>query len=260
MLLPDKWIYRVIVAVALAGMALPLLGTLLYSLADVWIDTFLPQSYTLKWYIELFLSDRFITSLMNSVFISVSALLVTVVLVVPTVFVIHYYFPSMKGVMNLLILTPFAVPPVVSSVGLMQLFSSEPLALTGTPWILIGAHFSVALPFMYRAIANNMGTMNLNDMVDAAHILGASTWRVFFQVIVPNVKKGLMVSIFLCFSLLFGEFVFASLLVGARFETVQVFLYNVRHYSGHFSSAIVIGYFALVLLMTSLAIRLGKEK
>lgn len=48
--------------------------------------------------------------------------------------------------MNLLILLPFAVPPVVSSVGLLQIYADGPLPIIGTPWILIGTWFTVVLP------------------------------------------------------------------------------------------------------------------
>ena len=113
---------------------------------------------------------------------------------------------------------------------------------------------------MYRAIANSMNAMNLEDMVEAAHLLGASTFRIFFYIVVPNARKGLVVSLFLCFSLLIGEFVFANLLAGTQYETVQVYLFNVRHESGHYSSAIVISYFALMLVMTMLAIKWGSRK
>eukprot|EP01030_Chromulinospumella_sphaerica_P007855 gene7855-7688_t len=149
--------------------------------------------------------------------------------------------------MNILILLPFAVPPVVSSVGLLQLYGSGPFAMVGTPWILIGCYFTVALPFMYRAITNNLQAINLRDLMDAAQLLGASTFQAAFLVVLPNLRKGLMVALLLSFSFLFGEFVFANILVGTRYETLQVYLNNMRNSSGHFTSALVISYFLFVL-------------
>lgn len=190
----------------------------------------------------------------------IAALALALLLILPLLFVVNYHFPRLDGVMNVLILLPFAIPPVVSSVGLMQLFASGPLPILGTPWILIGCYFTIALPFMYRAITNNLQAINLRDLMDAAHLLGASTWRAAFMVVLPNLRKGLMVSVFLSFSFLFGEFVFANLLVGSRYETLQVYLYNMRNDSGHFTSALVISYFMFVLLMTWAANRLNKDK
>ena len=144
--------------------------------------------------------------------------------------------------------------------GLLQIYGSGPLAMVGTPWILIGCYFTVALPFMYRAITNNLQAINLSDLMDAAHLLGASTWKAAFLVVLPNLRKGLMVSLFLSFSFLFGEFVFANLLVGTRYETLQVYLNNMKNSSGHFNSALVISYFFFVLLFTWAAGRLNKDK
>jgi len=149
---------------------------------------------------------------------------------------------------------------VVSSVGLLQLYGSGPMAMVGTPWILIGCYFTVALPFMYRAITNNLQAINLRDLMDAAQLLGASTFQAAILVVLPNLRKGLMVALLLSFSFLFGEFVFANILVGTRYETLQVYLNNMRNSSGHFTSALVISYFLFVLVLTWIANTLNKDK
>jgi putative spermidine/putrescine transport system permease protein len=143
---------------------------------------------------------------------------------------------------------------------LMALYSAPPFSLTGTPWILIGCYFTIALPFIYRAISNNMQAINLRDLMDAAHLLGASTFQAAWLVVLPNLRKGSMIALFLSFSFLIGEFVFANLLVGNRYETLQVYLYNMRNGSGHFTSALVISYFLVVLVFTWVANLLGKQK
>ncbi|TOI00142.1 ABC transporter permease, partial [Vibrio parahaemolyticus] len=76
-----------------------------------------------------------------SLFIGLSALALSVVLVLPAIFVVFYYFPKLDKLMNILILLPFAVPPVVSSVGLLQLYADSEISLIGTPWILVGTYF-----------------------------------------------------------------------------------------------------------------------
>lgn len=257
---PVALYHRVVVWLLFLILLLPLAATLLYSLSTSWSATILPDGLTFKWYLALWSDARFLAAFGQSLLVCLGALLLAVVLILPLLFVVHYHFPKLDGVMNILILLPFAVPPVVSSVGLLQVYGSGPLAMVGTPWILIGCYFTVALPFMYRAITNNLQAINLRDLMDAAHLLGASTWRAAFMVVLPNLRKGLMVSVFLSFSFLFGEFVFANLLVGSRYETLQVYLYNMRNDSGHFTSALVISYFMFVLLMTWAANRLNKDK
>ncbi|PKF61628.1 ABC transporter permease [Psychromonas sp. psych-6C06] len=237
---------------------LPILATFIYSLSSSWGATILPDGFSFKWYNALLTDPRFIDAFGRSLLICLSALLLATVLVLPMIFVVFYYYPKLDKVMNLLILLPFAVPPVVSSVGLLQLYAGSSIQLIGTPWILIATYFTIALPFMYRAVANSFTAINLKDLIDAAHLLGASTTKAFLLIILPNLKKGLLASLFLSFSFLLGEFVFANILVGTRYETLQIYLYNMRQTSGHFTSALVMTYFAFIFLCTWLASRLTR--
>jgi len=237
---------------------IPILATFIYSLSSSWGATILPDGFSLKWYGELLTDPRFIDAFGRSLFICIASLALATLLVLPMIFVIFYYYPKLDKVMNILILLPFAVPPVVSSVGLLQLYADSTFQLIGTPWILIGTYFTIALPFMYRAIANSFTAINLKDLIDAAHLLGASTSKAFLLIILPNLKKGLLASLFLSFSFLLGEFVFANILVGTRYETLQIYLYNMRQTSGHFTSALVMTYFAFIFLCTWLASRLTR--
>ncbi len=253
-------LYHKTVVYGIVGMMLvPIIATLVYSLSSRWGATILPDGFTLDWYLKLLSDARFIEAFGRSLLVCVAALALSTLLILPAIFVVFYYFPKLDRVMNLLILLPFAVPPVVSSVGLLQLYADSAVPIVGTPWILIGTYFTIALPFMYRALANSFSAINLRDLMDAAHLLGASTPQAFLQIVLPNVRKGLMASLFLSFSFLLGEFVFANILVGTRYETLQIYLYNMRQTSGHFTSALVMTYFLFIFFCTWLASRLGAK-
>lgn len=256
----ERLYHRLVVWILFLVLLLPLAVTLIYALVQEWGATIFPSGFTLNWLIALWSDPRFLVALGHSLLICLGTLLFSLVLILPLMFVIAYYFPKLDVLMNILILLPFAVPPVVSSVGLMQLYSAPPFELTGTPWILIGCYFTIALPFIYRAISNNIQAINLRDLMDAAHLLGASTWKAALLVVLPNLRKGATIAVLLSFSFLIGEFVFANLLVGNRYETLQVYLYNMRNGSGHFTSALVISYFFVVLVFTFVANLLNKGK
>ncbi len=245
--------HKTVVYSIVALLLMPILATLAYSFSSRWGATILPEGFTLNWYLTLLTDPRFLAAFGRSLFICFSALLLATLLVLPMIFVVFYYFPKLDKLMNILILLPFAVPPVVSSVGLLQIYADSSVPLVGTPWILIGTYFTIALPFMYRAIANSFIAINLRDLIDAAHLLGASTSKAFLLIILPNIKKGLMASLFVSFSFLLGEFVFANILVGTRYETLQIYLYNMRQTSGHFTSALVMTYFLFIFVSTWLA-------
>ncbi|EKO3519734.1 ABC transporter permease [Vibrio fluvialis] len=254
-------LYHKTVVYGIVGiMLVPIIATLVYSLSSRWGATILPDGFTIDWYLKLLSDARFIEAFGRSLLVCVAALALSTLLILPAIFVVFYYFPKLDRVMNLLILLPFAVPPVVSSVGLLQLYADSDVPIVGTPWILIGTYFTIALPFMYRALANSFSAINLRDLMDAAHLLGASTTQAFLQIVLPNVRKGLMASLFLSFSFLLGEFVFANILVGTRYETLQIYLYTMRQTSGHFTSALVMTYFLFIFFCTWLASRLGAKQ
>lgn len=231
-------------------LALPLLATLLYAVSTRWGATLLPDGLTLEWLARLWSTPRFIAAFGRSLFVVAGALVLSLVLILPVAFLAHTRYPRLDRWMNVLILAPFAVPPVVSSVGLLQLYAGGPLPLVGTPWILMLAYVSIALPFMYRSLINSLRSFEANELMEAAQLLGASPLTAFFNVILPNMRLGIRIAIFLSFSFLIGEFVFANMLVGTRFETLQIYLFNVRRESGHFTSALVITLFVFILILT----------
>ncbi|MEI3354425.1 MAG: hypothetical protein V8R49_05495 [Duodenibacillus massiliensis] len=57
-----------------------------------------------------------------------------------------------------------------------------------------------------------------------------------------------------------GEIVFANMLVGTRYETLQVYLYTKRMTSGHLNAAIVSTYFFLTLIMAWAAMRFSRSR
>lgn len=247
-----------VISIICVLLLLPLVATLAYSLCQQWGATILPSGFTLHWYKILWSDPRFLTALWHSISLAFGTLLLSSLLIVPAVFVVFYYYPKLDTFMNMLTLLPFAIPPVVSSVGLLQLYSGGPIELTGTPWILVGCYFTITLPFIYRAVSNNLQALNIPDLMDAARLLGANSIQAFVKVVLPNIRKGLLASLFLSFSFLIGEFVFANILVGTSFETLQVYLFNMRQTSGHFTSALVISYFTIILLLTMAATRFNR--
>lgn len=241
-------------------LGLPIAATVLYAFASSWGATILPDGLTLKWFARLLSDARFLEAMGRSFFICLCTLAFSTLLVLPMVFAIFYYFPKLKDWMEIIIILPFAVPPVVSSVGLLQLYAGDPFPLVGTPWILIGTYFTITVPFMYRALANGLDGINLKDLIDAAHLLGANTFTAFIRCILPNLNRALLASLFISFSFLMGEFVFANILVGTRYETLQIYLYTKRMTSGHLNAGIVATYFFFTLILTWLAMYLSRPR
>jgi putative spermidine/putrescine transport system permease protein len=175
----------------------------------------------------------------------------------PTIFIITVYFSKFEGILQAISMLPYGIPPIVGAIGLIKLYSDGPLQIAGTPVILIGAYFITILPFMYQGIRNSLRTLNAIQLVDAAELLGATKFQAFRTVVIPNILSGILVSSLLSVALLFSEFAFANLLVGGRFETLQIYLVDKLNSSGHITSAIVITYYLVIMLLTGTVLKLS---
>ncbi|WP_236694077.1 ABC transporter permease [Sporosarcina globispora] len=248
--------HKALVGLLVIYLLIPLIGTFLFSIAGKWDHTILPESYTMKWYIELFQDERFFDAFQRTLFLIVMSVGLSIVIMLPTIFIITVYFSKWERLLQAAAMLPYGIPPIVGAVGLIKLYSNSLIPIAGTPWILIGAYFITILPFMYQGIRNSLRTINAVQLVDAAELLGATKFQAFRTVVFPNIISGILVSTLLSVALLFSEFALANLLVGGRFETLQIFLADKLNSSGHLTSAIVITYYSVILLLTGTVLKL----
>lgn len=246
-----------IVAALFLFLATPLAATFLFSISTVWQNTVLPEGYTFAWYAQLFTDERFMMAMGRSFLISAMTVAASLMVMVPTIFVIALYFPRLERVLQSLVLLPFALPGVVAAVGLIKIYSSGPIAISGTIWILLGAYFIVIMPYVYQSVRNSLRTIHAAEMMEAAEVLGANKTKAFLRVVLPNIMPGIIVASLLSFSMLFGEFVLANMLVGGSFEVVQVYLFRMLGTDGHASSATIMTFFLLVALLYFFIIKIG---
>ena len=125
-----------------------------------------------------------------------------------------FEFPG-KNLLISLIDLPFSVSPVISGLVFVLLFGAQ--GYFG-PWLqahdlkivfalpgLILATVFVTFPFVARELIPHMQSLGSADE-EAALTLGASPWRVFFSVTLPNVKWSLFYGVLLCNARAMGEF------------------------------------------------------
>jgi sulfate transport system permease protein len=92
------------------------------------------------------------------------------------------------------------------------------------------------------------------DEEEAALVLGASGWQMFFKITLPNIKWGVLYGVVLCTARALGEFGAVSVVSGhIRGETntlplhVEI-LYNEYNYAGAFAVASLLSAIAVVTL------------
>ena len=238
-------------------LAVPLISTIVYAFSTKWNKTILPEGLTLKWVAQLFSDSRFIESFGRSVLLAGGPVVVAVLTMVPAILIIVIYFPKYEKWIQTMVVMVFAFPPVILAVGLIRAYVS-----TGVSMILVvaGAYVIAIIPFMYQGTRNSIRNINARELMDAAEILGASKVLAFKKIILPCIYPGVFVASLLSFAVLFGEFVLVNLIVGSRFETVQIYLFAMLKQSGHLASAVVFIYIMLMGLTTLVMATLTKKQ
>jgi sulfate transport system permease protein len=188
-----------------------------------------------------------------------------------------FTFPG-KSLLITLIDLPFAVSPVISGLIYVLLFGAQgwygQYLAAEQPWFpvlqawlieqdfkiifavpgIVLATIFVTFPFVARELIPLMQQQG-NDEEYAAITLGASGWKTFWKVTLPNIKWGLFYGVILCNARAMGEFGAVSVVSGhIRGETntlplhVEI-LYNEYQFVAAFAAASLLALLALVTLV-----------
>jgi len=169
-----------------------------------------------------------------------------------------------KNLLVTLIDLPFAVSPVISGMLFVLLFGARGLlgpfllahdlrVIFAVPGIALATTF-VTFPFVARELIPLMQSRGPEEE-EAALVLGASPWQMFFRVTLPNVRWALLYGVVLATARAMGEFGAVSVVSGhirGRTNTVPLHvevLYNEYRFSAAFSVASILVVFALLSLI-----------
>ena len=174
-----------------------------------------------------------------------------------------FEFPG-KGTLLTLIDLPFAVSPVISGMIFVLLFGRQGLlgpflgahdvkVIFAVPGIVLATVF-VTFPFVARELVPVMQALG-NEEEEAARVLGAGGWQIFFRVTLPNVKWGVLYGVILCNARAMGEFGAVSVVSGhirGLTNTIPLhveILYNEYNFQAAFAVASLLAFLALVTLL-----------
>ncbi|MGN6728328.1 MAG: sulfate ABC transporter permease subunit CysW [Rhodanobacteraceae bacterium] len=174
----------------------------------------------------------------------------------------RFQFPG-KALLGTIIDIPFSVSPVISGLIYVLLFGAQ--GWFG-PWLdahgikiifavpgLVLATIFVTLPFVARELIPLMQSLG-GEEDEAARVLGASGWQMFFRVTLPNIRWALLYGVLLCNARAMGEFGAVSVVSGhIRGLTTTMPLevemrYNEYDYVGAFAVASLLALLALLTL------------
>ena len=177
-------------------------------------------------------------------------------------------FPG-KSLLNSLIDLPFSVSPVISGLIYVLLFGAQGYfgaflkseniqIIFALPGMVLATIF-VTFPFVARELVPLMQEQGTQDE-EAALSLGASGWKTFVKVTLPNIRWALLYGVVLCNARAMGEFGAVSVVSGhirGKTNTMPLhveILYNEYNFAAAFAVASLLALLALVTLVVKITL------
>ena len=180
-----------------------------------------------------------------------------------------------KALLTTLVDLPFSVSPVVAGLIYVLVFGAQGWLgpwlqahdiqiIFAVPGIVLATVF-VTFPFIARELIPLMQAQG-NEEEQAAMVLGASGWQIFWRVTLPNIKWGLLYGVILCNARAMGEFGAVSVVSGhIRGQTntmplhVEI-LYNEYQSVAAFAVASLLALLALVTLVIKTVVEWQQQR
>jgi sulfate transport system permease protein len=209
------------------------------------------DGYTLK-AMNLTLITTIIVTIMNTIFGICVAWTIT-----------KFKFKG-KNLLGTLIDLPFAISPVIAGLIFVLTFGRGSFMesildknniniMFAVPGIVLATLF-VTFPFVAREIIPLMNAQG-TDEEEAAAMMGASGFKIFRKITLPNIKWGLIYGVILCAARAMGEFGAVSVVSGhirGKTNTLPLhieILYNEYQFSAAFAVASILVIIAIIILI-----------
>ncbi|WP_239326081.1 sulfate ABC transporter permease subunit CysW [Snodgrassella gandavensis] len=257
LLTEPRWLRYVLISITLLFLGvllvLPLLSVFSFALAKGW-----------QLYLAALTDEEALAAIRLSLLITLIVVPINVVLGVAMAWLLTHFSFRGKQLWTTLLDLPFAVSPVVAGLMFVLLFGSNSWfgswldaqgiqIVFAVPGMVLATLF-VTFPFVARELIPLMQAQGSSEE-QAALILGASGWQMFWRVTLPNLKWALVYGIILTNARAMGEFGAVSMVSGhIRGETNTMpllveMMYNEYNMVGAFAVSSLLALLALCTLI-----------
>lgn len=187
------------------------------------------KTFTLSNYIDLF-NESYIKVFLQSGIIAVITTIICILISYPFVIAISHKSKRVREILTTLVMVPFLTNSLIRMYGWIVLLRKygvvnqvligmklidEPLSLMYNNFgIIIGMVYTL-LPFMILPLNSSMGTIN-KSLLEASSDLGASKWKTFINIIIPQTLPGLFNGSLMVFTPALGYFFIVDVLGGGK--------------------------------------------
>ncbi len=221
-----KKVSKVYMALVLLFLYLPIFVLIVYSFNTTKSRTVF-EGFTFDWYVRLFQNELILTSLRNTLIISVCAAVISTILGTAAAIGINNMRKFPKAVIMNINNIPIINPEIVTGVSLMLLFVFFAARMNfsfGFGTLLI-AHITFDVPYVVLNVMPKFRQMNPN-LYEAAQDLGCNSVMAFFKVVLPEIMPGIVSGFLMSFTFSLDDFIISYFTSGATSQTLPITIYS----------------------------------
>lgn len=201
----DRLIFASQLLLTLTVAAFLIVPAVLSMVAGVTVNYFrgVQSGLTLQWVVQVW--ELYADTIARSFLVALSTLAVTLVVGVPAAYGLHVRGGRLARIVEEIITLPLAIPGLAIALALLLTYGGVSGFRRSWLFILVG-HVVFTLPFMVRSVMAVFAAFDVKTLDESAASLGASPWRRFRDVIVPNAEPGILAGSLMVVTLSLGEF------------------------------------------------------
>ncbi len=158
---------------------------------------------TLQWVTQVW--ELYAGTILLSFVIAFGTLAATLLAGVPAAYALYVRGGRLSRAIEEVITLPVAIPGLALALALLLTYGGFGDFRRSWLFILVG-HVIFTMPFMVRSVMAIFATVDIKTLDEGAASLGASPWRRFCDVIVPNASPGILAGSLMVVTLSLGEF------------------------------------------------------
>lgn len=183
------------------------------------LDLLMFRDFTTENFSDAFVRGDFWFFFTNSIIISASAVVITLLVCVPLAYGLTKISGRARKSVSFGVLAMRFIPYVVLALPLFLIFVN--LGLSGSRVGLLLAHLSIHIPFATWMLVGFFDTVP-HELEEAGIVDGCTPWNLFWDVTLPVVRSGIIALAILVFIISWNEYLFALFLAGNDAQPLTV--------------------------------------
>jgi iron(III) transport system permease protein len=192
-----------------------------------WDTEIVPLYFTLDNYTAMFRRAGALQPIVNSLWTSALGAAGALAVGLPAAYLVARRRPW-GGILNVLVMVPWALPGTVIAMNLITAFDGPWLPLTGTVWLLPFAYYVRSVPLLTRMAGAAIEPFD-GALLEAAQTLGASRAYCFRRIAFPLLAPAVVAGCALVFATNLGEFAASILVATTRNKPISLRIQEILH-------------------------------